>query len=104
MEPDRAQLPADKCIHELFREQAARTPHSVAVVYEQQQLSYRELDERSNQLAHYLQGLGVGPEVIVGLCVERSLEMLVGLLGILKAGGAYLPLDPQYPRNVCSSC
>src|SRR5262249_11503636 len=66
-------------------------------VFEQQQLSYGELDARANQLAHRLQSLGVGPEVVVGMCVERSPQMLVGLLGILKAGGAYLPLDPAYP-------
>src|SRR5262249_52180161 len=67
------------------------------VVYEQEQVSYGELEARSNRLAHYLRELGVGPEVAVGLCVERSVEMVVGLLGILKAGGAYLPLDPAYP-------
>jgi non-ribosomal peptide synthetase component F len=82
---------------ELFGAQVARTPSAVAVVYEDRRLSYRELDERSSRVAHYLRGLGVGPEVVVGLCVERSPEMLVGLLGILKAGGAYLPLDPDYP-------
>ena len=71
----------------------------MAVIYEGGQLSYGELDRRSNQLAHHLRGLGVGPEVVVGLCVERSLEMVVGLLGILKAGGAYLPLDPGYPAD-----
>ena len=67
------------------------------MVFEDTSLTYGELDARSNQLAHHLRALGVGPEVVVGLCVERSLEMLVGLLGILKAGGAYLPLDPDYP-------
>ena len=67
------------------------------MVFEQQSLSYGELDARSNQLAHHLRALGVGPEVVVGLCVERSLEMVVGLIAILKAGGAYLPLDPGYP-------
>ena len=94
-----AAYPSEQCLHELFAAQAARTPDAVAVVYEDQQLSYGELDRRSNQLAHHLRGLGVGPEVVVGLCVERSLEMVVGLLGILKAGGAYLPLDPSYPRG-----
>ena len=71
----------------------------MAVVYEEQQLTYRELNRRANQLAHYLRSLGVGPEVLVGICVERSVEMVVGLLGILKAGGAYVPLDPEYPRE-----
>ncbi len=92
-----AAYPRDKSLHELFAEQAARTPDAVALVYEDSELTYGELDRRSNQLAHYLRGLGVGPETVVGLCVERSLEMVVGLLGILKAGGAYLPLDPDYP-------
>ena len=82
---------------ELFAAQVAKTPDAVAVVCEEQRLSYSELDARANQLAHHLQGLGVGPETVVGLCVERSPEMLVGLIGILKAGGAYLPLDPGYP-------
>jgi amino acid adenylation domain-containing protein len=94
-----ADYPADKCLHELFAEQAGKTPDAVAAVFEDQELTYGELERRSNQLAHHLRDLGVGPEVIVGLCVERSLEMLVGLLGILKAGGAYLPLDPSYPRE-----
>jgi amino acid adenylation domain-containing protein len=94
-----AEYPKDKCIHELFEEQAERTPENVAVVYEDEQLTYRELNEKSNQLAHYLRKLGVGPEVLVGICVERSVEMVVGLLGILKAGGAYVPLDPQYPKE-----
>jgi amino acid adenylation domain-containing protein/natural product biosynthesis luciferase-like monooxygenase protein len=92
-----AAYPSEKTLHELFAEQAARTPEAVAVVYEDDRLIYGELDRRSNLLAHHLRGLGVGPEVVVGLCVERSLEMVVGLLGILKAGGAYLPLDPSYP-------
>ena len=82
---------------ELFAAQAARTPNVVAVVFEDQRLTYAALDARANQLAHHLRRLGVGAEVVVGLCVERSLEMLVGLIGILKAGGAYLPLDPSYP-------
>ncbi|OYE03761.1 non-ribosomal peptide synthetase [Nostoc sp. 'Peltigera membranacea cyanobiont' 232] len=91
--------PLNKCIHQLFEEQVGRTPDAVAVVYENQQLTYHQLNCRANQLAHYLQSLGVKPDVLVGLCVERSLEMIVGLLGILKAGGAYLPLDPDYPQE-----
>ncbi|NET57955.1 MAG: amino acid adenylation domain-containing protein, partial [Symploca sp. SIO2E6] len=86
-----------KCLQELFEEQVEYTPEAVAVVFAQQQLSYRQLNQRANQLAHYLQKLGVGPEVLVGICIERSVEMIVGLLGILKAGGAYVPLDPNYP-------
>ena len=73
------------------------SPINIAAVFGDEQLTYRELNQRANQLAHHLQTLGVGPEVLVGLCVERSLEMVVGLLGILKAGGAYIPLDPNYP-------
>ena len=91
-------LPA-ATLPELFAAQAARTPDAVAVVFEDERLSYGELDARSNQLAHHLRGLGVGPEVIVGLCVERSPAMVIGLIGILKAGGAYLPLDPEYPAE-----
>jgi amino acid adenylation domain-containing protein/non-ribosomal peptide synthase protein (TIGR01720 family) len=88
-----------KCIHQLFEAQVERTPDAVAVVFEEQQLTYRELNSRANQLAHYLQALGVEPEVLVGICTERSCEMVVGLLGILKAGGAYMPLDPQLPEE-----
>ncbi len=94
-----ADFPRDKLLHELFADQAALTPDAVAVIHDQQQLTYRELDRRSNRLAHHLQSLGVGPEIIVGLCVERSPEMIVAMLAILKAGGAYLPLDPAYPSN-----
>jgi amino acid adenylation domain-containing protein len=93
------EYPQDKCIHQLFEEQVERSPDAVAVVFEGEQLTYRELNARANQLAHYLQTLGVGSEVLVGICMERSLEMVVGLLGILKAGGAYVPLDPAYPRE-----
>ncbi len=91
--------PKDQCIHELFEEQAGKTPDAIAVVFEDQQLTYQELNEKSNQLAHYLQQQGVQPEVLVGICVERSLEMMIGLLGILKAGGAYVPIDPAYPQE-----
>ncbi|ARV58862.1 hypothetical protein BZZ01_09635 [Nostocales cyanobacterium HT-58-2] len=92
-----AEYPQDRCIHQLFEAQVERTPNAVAIVFEDQQLTYQELNIRANQLAHYLQSLGVGPEVLVGICVERSLEMVIGLLGILKAGGAYVPLDARYP-------
>ena len=94
---DTAHPIAPTTLPELFAAQAKRTPDAVAVVFEEESLSYGELDARANQLAHHLRSLGVGPEAVVGLCVERSLEMVVGLLGILKAGGAYLPLDPAYP-------
>jgi amino acid adenylation domain-containing protein len=93
------EYPKDVCIHELFEAQAATTPESIALEFEGRQLTYRELNRRANQLAHYLRGLGIGPEKLVGICVERSLEMVIGLLGILKAGGAYVPLDPAYPTE-----
>ena len=91
--------PQDICIHQLFETQVEKTPDAIAVVFEEELISYRELNLRANQLAHYLQSLGVGSEVLVGLCVERSLEMVVGVLGILKAGGAYVPLDYTYPQE-----
>ncbi|MGK7875763.1 MAG: amino acid adenylation domain-containing protein [Xenococcaceae cyanobacterium] len=94
-----ADYPQDRCIHQLLESQVERTPDSVAVVFENKYLTYRQLNDRANQLARYLQGLGVVPEGLVGLCVERSLEMVVALLGILKAGGAYVPLDTAYPRD-----
>jgi amino acid adenylation domain-containing protein len=87
------------CLHEFFEQQVARTPEAVAVIYDGRHLSYAELNARANQLAHYLRAQGVGPDVLVGVYVERSLEMVVGLLGILKAGGAYVPLDPAFPRE-----
>ena len=88
-----------RCLHELFEEQAERTPEEAAVVWEGKGMSYGELEKRSNQLGHYLRKQGVGPEVRVGLCVGRSPEMVVGLLGILKAGGAYVALDGSYPKE-----
>ena len=90
--------PEDVLLHELFEAQVHRSADAVAVEYEADRLSYRELNQRANQLAHHLRSLGVGPEVVVGLCVERSLEMVVALLAILKAGGAYVPLDPAFPQ------
>ncbi|MGH2479523.1 MAG: non-ribosomal peptide synthetase, partial [Ktedonobacteraceae bacterium] len=87
------------CVHELFEAQVDRTPDAVAVVWEDEQLSYAEVNRRANQLAHVLRAWGVGPEVLVGICLERSIEMVVGLLAILKAGGAYVPLDPDYPQE-----
>ncbi|HDN27235.1 MAG TPA: non-ribosomal peptide synthetase, partial [Thioploca sp.] len=95
----KADFPRDKCLHQLFEAQVERTPEAVAVVFEDSRLTYQELNQRANQLAHYLKKLGVGPEVLVGIYIERSLEMVVGLLGILKAGGAYLPLEPAYPQE-----
>ena len=94
-----AEVPPAACIHELFEQQAQKTPDATAVEYGDERLTYRQLDERSNRLAHYLQSLGVGPEVRVGLCVERSLELMVGLIAIVKAGGAYVPVDPGYPAE-----
>ncbi len=91
--------PEDKCIHELFEAQVTRTPEAVAVVFAETRVSYRELNRRANQLAHYLRRLGVGPEMRVGILLDRSLEMIVAMLGVLKAGGAYVPLDPRYPAE-----
>ncbi|MFC1712466.1 amino acid adenylation domain-containing protein [Candidatus Poribacteria bacterium] len=109
-EPERHQLlvewndtqteyPEDKCIHQLFEAQVERAPDAVAVVLGDRQLTYRELNVRANQLAHHVIKCGVGPDILVGVCMERSLELVVGLLGILKAGGAYVPLDPSYPKE-----
>jgi amino acid adenylation domain-containing protein len=89
----------ERCVHELFEVQADRTPGATAVLFETEQHTYAELNRRANQLAHYLVKLGVGPNTLVGICVERSLEMVVGLLGILKAGGAYVPVDPAFPPD-----
>jgi len=94
-----AEYPQDKCIHELFEAQVERSPDAVAVVFEGEQLTYRELNVKANQLANYLRSLGVGPEVLVGLYVERSFDAIVGIVGVLKAGGAYVPIDPAYPSE-----
>ncbi|MCT7952162.1 amino acid adenylation domain-containing protein [Ancylothrix sp. C2] len=91
--------PNNKCVHQLFEEQAERDPDSIAVVFENHKITYRQLNDRANKLAHHLQNLGVEPEIIVGICLERSLEMIVAMLGILKAGGAYLPIDPTTPKE-----
>jgi amino acid adenylation domain-containing protein len=95
----KADYPKDKTVHQLFEEQVARTPDKTALVFEDQSLTYRELNRRANQLARLLRSKGVGQDTIVGIMVERSLEMIIGLLGIVKAGGAYLPLDPDYPEE-----
>ena len=95
----RATSPTELCLHQLFEAQVASTPDAIALSLEGEQLSYQELNERANVLAHQLQARGVKPDVCVGLCLERSLELVVGLLAILKAGGAYVPLDPTYPRE-----
>ncbi|QPN62714.1 amino acid adenylation domain-containing protein [Synechococcus sp. CBW1004] len=89
----------DLCVHQLFEQQVERTPNAIALIFEDQQLSYQELNSRANQLAHHLIDLGVGPDVIVAVCLERSIELIVSLLAILKAGGAYLPLDPDWPQE-----
>jgi amino acid adenylation domain-containing protein len=97
--PRRTKLERDRCLHDLFAEQAERNPDATALILDDQQLSYGELDVRANQLAHHLRSLGVGPEKLVGVYVDRSLNMIVSLLGVMKAGGAYVPIDPSYPRD-----
>jgi len=92
-------LPKDACVHDLFEQQVARTPNGVALVFENESLTYRELNLKANRLAHHLQDLGVGPGVIVGIHLARSPDMIVGLLAILKSGGTYLPLDAVYPPD-----
>ena len=91
--------PQEQCIHQLFESQVERTPDAIAVVFEEQSLTYGELNCLANQLAHYLQKSGVKPDELVGICLERSLDMIVGLLAILKVGGAYVPIDPDYPQE-----
>src|SRR5207237_6470234 len=95
----RVEFPEDICLHQLFEAQVARTPNTIAAEFQGECLTYRELNSRANQLAYYLQEQGVGSEILVGICLERSLEMLVGILGVLNAGGAYVPLDPKSPRD-----
>jgi non-ribosomal peptide synthetase component F len=97
--PVAMEFPGGKCLHRWFEEQVQRTPEAVAVTCEGQRLKYAELNRRANRLANRLRRLGVGPEVKVGLCLERSVEMIVALLGILKAGGAYVPLEPAWPME-----
>src|SRR5262249_21193880 len=101
VECNRTRVPyeRDSCVHELFEAQALRTPDAPAIAFAGEQLSYRGLNQKSNQLARYLKKQGVGPEVLVGLCVERSMEMMIAILAVLKAGGAYLPLDPEQPAE-----
>ncbi len=94
-----AAYPKDRPLHHLIEEQAARTPDKVAAIFAERELTYRQLEERAGRLAYRLQRMGVGPNVLVAICVERSLEMLVALLGTLKAGGAYVPLDPEWPSD-----
>ncbi len=96
---NRIDYPKDACIHQLFEAQVAKTPDAIAAEFRGEQLTYRELNARANQLAHYLRREGVGPDVLVGISVERSLEMLVAIFGVLKAGSGYVPLDPNYPRD-----
>ncbi|MDB6124520.1 MAG: hypothetical protein JWQ71_3513 [Pedosphaera sp.] len=95
----KAEYPREFCVHQLFEEQVTRTPDAIAVMFGREQLNYGEVNRRANRMAHHLQTLGVGPDVPVGICMERSIELVVGLLGILKAGGAYVPLDPAYPKE-----
>ena len=92
----------ERCLHEWFEAQVERTPDATAVVCDGQQLTYQELNRQANRLAHYLRRHGVGPETLVGVCLERSLALVIGLLGILKAGGAYLPLDPAYAAGAAA--
>ncbi len=94
-----AEYPKDKCLHELFEEQVEKTPNATAVIYEDQQLTYRELNERANQLAAYLQGLDLKPESLIGIFMERSLDMIVSIMGILKTGCAYVPLNPVHSQD-----
>ena len=95
----RSEYPKDRCVDELFEDQADSTPERVALIFGDRKLTYAELNDQADRLASNLRALGVGPEKLVGICLERSLEMIVAILGIWKAGGAYVPLDPSYPRD-----
>jgi hypothetical protein len=97
--PSEPSFQQDVSLHHLFEAQVDRNSSAIAITFENEQMTYGELNRRANQLAHRLRALGVGPEVLVGLCVERGIELVIGILGILKAGGAYVPLDPSYPRE-----
>src|SRR3989344_197080 len=102
MEPfkhDLVRQPIGMTIHALFEAQVKKTPNNIAVIFEDQQLTYRELNQKANQLAHYLRRQGIEPDQLLGICIDRSLEMIIGVLGILKAGGAYVPIDPAYPKE-----
>jgi amino acid adenylation domain-containing protein len=102
MKPNNSEISDKKtslCIHHLFESQVEKAPEAVAVVFENQQLTYRKLNRKANQLGHYLQSIGVGAEVMVGICAARSIDLIIGILGILKAGGAYVPIDPAYPKE-----
>src|SRR5262249_25067863 len=94
-----ADYPRDKCIHDFFVEQAERDPGRLAVRFSEEELTYQELNEKSGDLALYLQSVGVKPDSVVGICMERSLEMMVGIMGVVRAGGAYLPVDPAYTED-----
>src|SRR5580658_5731915 len=94
-----SEYPRNLCIHQLFEQEVARRPDAVAIRIDDQQLTYRQVNERANQVAHRLRKLGVGPEVMVGTLLDRSLDLVIGLLGILKAGGAFVPLDSNYPME-----
>ncbi len=91
--------PRDLCIHQLIEARVERTPEAVALIIGPARFTYREVNTRANQAAHHLRSIGVGPEVLVAICMERSLEMVIGMLAVLKAGGAYVPLDPSYPKD-----
>jgi non-ribosomal peptide synthetase component F len=98
-----ADYPRDKCMHELFEQRVSETPNAIAVVCGSQQLTYHEVNRKANQLANYLRKLGAGPDSLIGVCMYRSLEMIIGILGTLKAGAAYVPLDPAYPQKRLAS-